>query len=73
VARDARHLTITDPVRYTDHIIDVIDPARGQLVVSVRFDGRPPWFVSRGYGAQFASGARAVPVFEIFKMALKRQ
>jgi len=71
-ARDARHLTITDPVRYTDHIIDVIDPARGRVVASVRFDERPPWFVSRGYAAQFASGARDVPVFDVFRMALKR-
>jgi hypothetical protein len=69
-AGEPRHVVITDPVKYTDMIIDVIDPARGELIASQRFDDTPPWFVGSGFGARFASTAADVPVFIVGRLDL---
>jgi hypothetical protein len=70
---EARHVTITDPVKYTDNIIDVIDPVRGTLLVTQRFDDIPPWFIGEGYASQYRTTPDGSPYFEILRMHIRRQ
>jgi hypothetical protein len=60
------HFEITDYGRYTDAIVEVINPRTGELVLSQRFDVAPPWFIGGGKFARYEGEDADDPHFRVY-------
>lgn len=64
------HPTITDPLRYWDSIIEVIDPEKATVVASIRLDEAPGWFVSGNLFQRVVTRPDGAPIIKIDRVGL---
>jgi hypothetical protein len=66
------HIVISDFARYSDYVLEVLDPENGRLVASERFDATAPSLIAGNLAARFVQEDLDYPRFEIYRVRLAR-